>query len=189
MKTVGCILLVLTLTSFKVDEPSEDINETVKYILKPGIGINNIKLNKSSVAFIKRHAGADLQIIGGISTGRFMKGYIGPRNIRWKRITNKTTGVEFELNSRWFYRPLYPLKLHLEEIIIKDNPSASLENGITILKSTFDEVIEVYGAQSIEFSTSTVYSYPEHGVGFMFNEDKVLRYVTIYPVYEAINKR
>lgn len=145
--------------------------------LKAGIGIDNIKLLKTSPSVVKKYKNLTYKIRNG---GGIACAINETFHWRRKQVSNASYGIKFAFSSKRFKYPFYRFKKKLTSITLTSNSYASFENGITILKSTKKQVIDEFG-QLPEGSENDIYiRYEDQGVAFKFNDDMVLIQVEIF---------
>ena len=146
-------------------------------IIKPGVGIDDIKIGSKSIFKVER----TFHILPN-SRGRAI--YCGTG----KSSQAKSAWLVDTVNGTWFFykgrivnrRFLLPSTRRLKEIWIQSGSTARLENGLELNKSTIYDVLGIYGDEIPETGNCTFLKYDERGISFTFTDEGILKRVVIF---------
>ena len=195
MKTQLLILLVLIYSCSNRQESSNNSTQTlvnnkpiekpdtshksqnqISLLLKPGIGVDNIVLEKSNYSDILNFKNLSFVVDSGESIA---DGDSWACHEFHKEYYNEENGLTFVFSTPCFMEPNIPKKYtrSLGAIRINSNKSACFSNGLCIGTATYLEIEKAFGpltSQNLDFISSRV-----KGVTFTFNKNKILSEVLI----------
>ena len=145
------------------------------YKVKPGIGLDDIVIGKSTINEVLSYGNLEFEIDSGTSISC---GEISSCEANFIKIHSKTNGITFTFSTPCLKDP-EKHKLKLVSIYLHETSGACLDNGICINKSTYKDVIKIMG--KIKGNNNDQYLfYYEDGIELNFNEEGILYSVEIY---------
>jgi hypothetical protein len=151
---------------------------SIPLMVLPGKGVNNIRLGTSDYNDI-----LDFNIEFAVDSGESIScGNKFSCHSFWKRYSNDDNKLLIEYSSECFNElntpDIYTRKLY--RINIKDNPLASLKNGIRIGISTYSDVIKIYESIPKGWKNKNYLCFDKEGISFRFDSNSKLSEVEIF---------
>lgn len=151
---------------------------TIPLTIYPGEGVNTLKIGSSS-----DEAVSDFDLVFAVDSGEGIAcgSKVSCHNF-WKRYSNTDNGLLIEYSSPCYAESTLPraIKRELIKINIRNNPMASLKNGLKIGTSTFSDVAKIYGPIPNEWKGNSCLEFKNKGISFCFDSQSILSSVEIY---------
>ena len=147
-------------------------------LIRPTIGINSISFYNKNDFISFRYKNLDftidsVQSVTDATDGAYFQ--------NWIELINKTDGLVFTFSKPYNTNP--PLTNDfpktLKQIKVVNNKSAHFDNGITVAKSTYSDVVVAFGRLPIEWKNKRYIEYQDKGISFSFDTAQILQEVVL----------
>ena len=190
MKRNGCLnqlfmifirftLLIFLTSTISFGQENNKFIDTIW--VKPGIGIDNIRVMESSEEEVSAYRNLDFFVGDGVGTAcgpGLSKGFIETHYIFCPNGLQKSRPIEFVFSNRYSEDS----EKKLEMIMLKNTKTINtenrllfcLENGLCTGSSTYKEVIKTFGKPLRTKKDKFSLDYNELGIKFRFTDEKKL---------------
>lgn len=146
--------------------------------IKPGIGIDNIKLKKSLEIEVENYRNLNFEKSDGEGTACGT----GPSSYNYTTdFYSESNGIRFTFSTPWGTKPdkLKGASKELVSIDLKQTENACLENGLCIGKSSYDEIVKRMGKPK-RWKNKFFLAFYDKGISFHFDNERIIYSIDIY---------